>query len=120
MKKFVLPESENINIKSVSMTSSKSEENLMNFSKYSKKNKKNIEYDIDKQYTEYNRQASTLKLAKTELQELFETIKIKADHSQKQFNSFIVDNERNLSGISDEEDDSNVTNFMSIVTDSSS
>lgn len=112
---------ENPDVKSVSMTSLKSEENLLkNFTKYSEENKKYIEYDIDTQYTEYNRQASVIKMAKTELHELFETIKIQANLSKKLFNSSTVDNKRNLNDISDDEDKcSNVTNCTSIVTNSS-
>lgn len=120
MKQIMLAGLENPDVKCVSMPSLKLEGNRMkNFTKYSEENKKYIELDIDTQYTEYNRQASVIKLAKTELNQLFETIKVQANLSKKLLNSF--DNESNLNDISDEEDScSNVTNCMSIVTNSSS
>lgn len=121
MKQIMLAGLEIPDVKPVSMTSLKLERNLMkNFTKYSEENKKYIERDIDTQYTEYNRQVSVIKQAKTELHQLFETIKIQANLSKKLFNSSIIDNKRNLNDISDEEDSSNVTNCMSIVTNSSS
>jgi cell shape-determining protein MreC len=97
------------------MISLKSEgQPMKDFSKFNEDNKKNIEHNIDLQYTEYNRQAAAIKSAKSELQQLLETIKIQAYHSKKMFNSTVIDD------ISDEEDDcSNVSNFMSIATDSS-
>ncbi|XP_060838606.1 uveal autoantigen with coiled-coil domains and ankyrin repeats protein-like isoform X1 [Rhopalosiphum padi] len=120
MKQIVLTGLENNNIKSVSMTSLKSEDNLINdFPKHIEDNKKYEDNDIDTQYTEYNREASAIKLAKTELHQLFETIKTQAYHSKKLFNSTFVDNEKVLSDISDEEESSNVSNFMSVVTHSS-
>lgn len=118
MKQIVLTKLENTNNNSVSMATLKSENNLMkDFSNYSD-NK--IENDIDIQFIEYNKQASAIKLAKKELIQLFETIKTQASHSKKQFNSTIINFEQNIDDISDEEDNySNVSNFMSIVTDSS-
>lgn len=116
MKEIVLSGLENMDIKSISMTSLKSEGNQKGY----KVNNTNVENDIDAQYNEYNRQASAIKQAKTELQQLFKTIKTQTNHSKKLFNSTAVDNERILSDISDDEDNhSNLTNFMSVVTDSS-
>lgn len=120
MKQIVLTGLENTNIKSVSMTSLKSEDNLIkDFPKHSEDNKKYVDNDFDTLYSEYNREASAIKLAKTELHQLFETIKTQAYQSKKLFNSTFVDNERVLSDISDEEESSNVSNFMSVVTHSS-
>ncbi|XP_050052941.1 uveal autoantigen with coiled-coil domains and ankyrin repeats protein-like isoform X2 [Aphis gossypii] len=120
MKQIVLTGLENTNIKSVSMTSLKSEDNLIkDFPKHSEDNKKYVDNDFDTLYSEFNREASAIKLAKTELHQLFETIKTQAYQSKNLFNSTFVDNERVLSDISDEEEGSNVSNFMSIVTHSS-
>lgn len=117
MKQIVLTGLEN-DIKSVSMTSLKSEGNLIkDFPK--RVDESCVEHDIDTKYSAYNREASAIKLAKTELQQLFETIKKQTHHSKKLFNSTFVDNERVLSDISDEEENSNVSNFMSVVTNSS-
>ncbi|XP_025414153.1 lamin-like protein isoform X2 [Sipha flava] len=115
IKNIVLTGIENTDIKPESMISLKSEgQPMKDFSKFNEDNKKNIEHNIDLQYTEYNRQAAAIKSAKSELQQLLETIKIQAYHSKKMFNSTVIDD------ISDEEDDcSNVSNFMSIATDSS-
>lgn len=115
IKNIVLTGIENADIKHEATISLKSESQPMkDFAKYSEDNKKDIEHDIDLQYSEYNRQASAIKSAKKELQQLFETIQTQAYHSTKMFNSTVVDD------ISDEEDIcSNVSNFMSIVTDSS-
>jgi len=93
---------------------------IKDFSKFNEDNKNDIEHDIDIQYTEYNRQASAIKQAKTELDQLFKTIQTQTYISKKLFNSTTVDNERNLSDISDEDDNcSIISNFMSVVTDSS-
>ncbi|XP_022159990.1 uncharacterized protein LOC111026252 isoform X2 [Myzus persicae] len=120
MKQIVLTGLENNDIKSVSMTSLKSEDNLIkDFPKDCEGHKNYVEHDIGSKYIEYNREASAIKLAKTELQQLFETIKKQTHHSKKLFNSTFVDNERVLSDISDEEENSNVSNFMSVVTHSS-
>ncbi|XP_025202636.1 uncharacterized protein LOC112599779 isoform X2 [Melanaphis sacchari] len=120
MKQIVLTGLDNTNIETVSMTSLKSEDNLKkDFSMHGEDNKNYINNDLDTQYTEYNRKASAIKLAKTELHQLFETIKTQAYHSKKLFSSTFVDNERVLSDISDEEESSNVSNFMSVVTHSS-
>lgn len=99
------------------MISLKPENNIIDLSKCSE----DIECDINTKYTNYNRQASAIKLAKTELQQLFETIKMQAIHSKQLFSSTVVDdNEKDLSNISDEDDNhSNVSNLMSIVTNSS-
>lgn len=116
MKQIVLTELENHNNKSVPTTSMKSKgSNLIkDFTKYGEDNKIDIELDIDSRYTEYNRQASVIKLAKSEIHQLFEAINTQTHLSHKLFNSTIVDNE-----ISDDEDNhSNITNFMSIVTES--
>lgn len=86
-----------------------------NMSKFNEINK-TTKHNIDAQYMEYNQQASDLKQAKAELQQLFKTIKSQANLSKKLFNSTFVD-ENGLSDMSDEED--NYSNFMSIVTDSS-
>ena len=118
MKQIVLTGLENKDIKSVSMTSLKSEDDLIkDFPKCG--DKSYVEHDIDTNYFAYNREASAIKLAKTELQLLFETIKKQTHNSKKLFNSTFVDNERVLSDISDEEENSNVSNFMSVVTHSS-
>jgi len=120
MKQIVLTGLVNNDIKSVSMTSLKSEGNLMkDFPKHSEDNKNYVEHKINKKYTEYNREASAIKLAKTELQQLFETIKKQSHNSKKLFNSTFVDNEKVLSDISDDEENSNASNFMSVVTHSS-
>lgn len=120
MKQNVLTELENNDIKSVSITSLKSEGNLIkDFLKHGEDKKNDIGNNINTQYTEYNKEALAIKLARTELQQLFETIKTQAQHSKKLFNSTFVDNERVLSDISDEEENSNVSNFMSVVTHSS-
>lgn len=87
-----------------------------NMPKFNEINKNDTKHNIDAQYTEYNQQASDLKLAKAELQQLFKTIKSQANLSKKLFNSTFVD-ENGLSDMSDEED--NYSNFISIVTDSS-
>jgi len=116
MKQIVLTELENHNNKSVPTTSMKSKGNdlIKDFIKYDENNKKDIELDIDTRYTEYNRQASAIKLAKKEIHQLFEAINTQTHLSHKLFNSTIVDND-----ISDDEDShSNVTDFMSIVTES--
>jgi len=119
MKQIVLTGLENNDFKSGSMTL-KSESNLIkDFPKHGGDHKHYVENDIDTKYTEYNREASAIKLAKTELQQLFETIKKQTHHSKKLFNSTFVDNERVLSDISDDEENSNVSNFMSVVTHSS-
>lgn len=115
MKKIVTTGLENNN-KFMSM---KPESNSMkDFSKYSETRK--IE-DIDTQFIEFNKQASAIKSAKTELQQLFETIKTQTNLSKKQFNSTIINYETNINDIiSDEEDNySNLSNFTSIITDSS-
>jgi len=118
MKQIVLTGLENKDIKSVSMTSLKSEGDLIkDFPKCG--DKSYVEHDIDTKYIAYNREASAIKLAKTELQQLFETIKKQTHNSKKLFNSTFVDNEKVLSDISDEEENSNVSNFMSVVTHSS-
>ncbi|KAL5244688.1 hypothetical protein ACI65C_012098 [Semiaphis heraclei] len=120
MKQIVLTGLENKNIKSVSMTSLKSEgDRIKDFPKRGEDNKNYVKNEIDTKYTEYNREASAIKIAKTELQQLFETIKKQTHHSKKLFNSTFVDNERVLSDISDDEENSNVSNFMSVVTYSS-
>ncbi|VVC43530.1 Hypothetical protein CINCED_3A001879 [Cinara cedri] len=118
MKKGVLAGLEKTNNHTVSISENNTIKDLF---KYCEDHKNNIEYDIDRQYTNYNRQALAIKLAKTELQQLFETIKMQAILSKKLFSSTIVDeNERNLSDMSDEDENhSNVSNFMSIVTNSS-
>lgn len=119
IKKSVLTELENANKQSVSMTP---KNNMMkDLSKYSEDYKNNIECDIDTQYTNYNRQALAIKLAKKELQQLFETIKMQATLSKQLFSSTIVDNnENNLSDISEDNDNhSNVSNLTSIATNSS-
>ncbi|CAI6349374.1 unnamed protein product [Macrosiphum euphorbiae] len=120
MKQIVLTglENKDKDIKSVSMTSLKSEGDLIkDFPKCSDKSYE--EHDIDIKCIAYNREASAIKLAKLELQQLFETIKKQTHNSKKLFNSTFVDNERVLSDISDEEENSNVSNFMSVVTHSS-
>jgi len=120
MKQIVLTGLENNDIKSVSMTSLKSGGNpIEDFTKHCENHKNYVEHGIDTKYTEYNREASAIKLAKSELQQLFETIKKQTHHSKKLFNSTFVDNERVLSDISDEEENSNVSNFMSVMTHSS-
>lgn len=113
MKNIVLAGIENTDTKPESVSLKSDIQPMKDFSKYSEDNR-DIEHEIDLQYSEYNRQASAIKSAKTELQLLFDTIKTQAYHSKKMFNSTIVDD------ISDEEDNySNISNFMSIVTDSS-
>jgi len=116
MKQIVLTGLENHNNKSAPTTSMKSKGNdlIKDFTKYGEDNKIDIELDIDTQYTEYNRQASAIKLAKSEINQLFEAINTQTHLSHKLFNSTIIDND-----ISDDEDNhSNVTNFISIVTES--
>lgn len=104
-------------INSVSLL--KSDNPIKGFSKHSENNINNVEYNTDRQYTEYNQKASAIKLAKTELQQLFETIKTQANLSKKLFNSSVVNND-DLSNFSDEEDNySSVSNLRSVMTDSS-
>lgn len=107
---------ENKDVKSVSMTLKSEGNQKTNQPKFNEINKNDTKPNIDAQYMEYNQQASDLKLAKAELQQLFKTIKLQANLSKKLFNSTFVD-ENGLSDMSDEED--NYSNFMSIVTDSS-
>lgn len=117
MKQIVLTGLVNNDINSVSM---KSEGNIIkDFPKVTEVHNKYLAHNKDTQYTQYNREASAIKQAKTELQQLFEAIKTQTHLSKQLFNSTIVDNERNLSDISDEEESSDVSNFMSVVTHSS-
>lgn len=121
MKKIMLAGLENN--KSASMTVLKSECNLMkDFSKYSEDSKNNIKQDIDVKYSEYNLKASAIKLAKMELQQLFETVKTQTNISKKLFNSSIIGSEGNLSDLSDDDHEDNQSHFskcISLVTDSS-
>lgn len=119
MKHVVMTGLENTNIKSIPMRSLKSGNNsIMDFSKYNENHK--IENDIDTRYIEFNKKASAIKLVKTELQQLFETIQTQTNLSKKLFNSTIIKCEKNMNDISDEEDNySNVSNFTSIITNSS-
>lgn len=120
MKKIVLSSLDNADVKFLSMTSKPDSNFMKDFSESNKDNKNTFNHNIDSQYLEYNQKASAIKLAKTELQQLFETIKTQANLSKKLFNSSVVENDNNFSDLSDEEDNhSNVSNFMSIVTDSS-
>lgn len=106
--------SDNIDYK---YTALKSENNLIkDYLKFNEVNEK----DIDTQYTEHHQQASFIKQTKTELHQLFETFEIQANLSKKLFHSTIIDDEISLNDMSDEEDNqSNVTNFISIMTNSS-
>jgi len=118
MKQIVLAGLENPNLNSVSITSMKPDGNQKtDLLKCNADNKYDIEYNIDTQYTEYNRQASAIKLSKVELQQLFQKIESQAYHSKNLFNSTFVDFEKDLNDISDEEN--NHSNIMSVVTDSS-
>lgn len=118
MKQILLAGLENPNLSSISMSSLKPDScQKTGLSKCHEVKKFDIENNIDAQYNEYNRQALALKLSKEELQQLFTTIKLQAYHSKNHFNSTIVDFEKDLSDISDEEN--NHSNFMSVVTDSS-
>lgn len=110
---------ENANNQSVTITPGN---NIMkDLSKYSEDHNNHIECDINTQYINYNRQAAAIQLAKRELQQLFETIKMQATLSKQLFSSTTVDNnENNLSDISDDDDNhSNVSNLTSIATNSS-
>lgn len=113
MKKTVYTGLENRDI--TSMASMISEKNVIkDFTKGGEDNKKDIELDIDTQYSEYNRQASAIKLAKTEFEQLFEAISTQTHLSHKLFSSTIVN-----SDISDDEDNQcSGTNFISIITES--
>lgn len=109
MKPTMLPGLKNIDDKYMSMTSLKTDTDL----------KRNEKCNGIK-YTEHHLQVSAIKQAKLELQQLFETIETQANLSKKLFNATIIDNEINLSDISDEDDNqSNATNLISVVTDSS-
>jgi len=116
MKQIVLTGLDNHSVKSTLITLTKSEENdlFIDVAKDDEDNKKDSEPDIDSQYTEYNRQVSAIKLAKTEFQQLFEAINTQAHLSRKLFTSTSFNND-----ISDDEDNhSNTTNFISVVTES--
>lgn len=107
---------QNIDDKFTLLTSLKTKTDLKDNSKYNEDYKKCIGI----QYTEHQLQASAIKKAKMELQQLFKTIETQTNLSKKLFNSTLIDNEINVSDISDEEDNqSNATNFISVVTDSS-
>lgn len=107
---------ENKDVKSVSFTLESEGNQKTNMAKFNEINKNDTKHNIDAQYMEFNRQASAVKLAKADIQQLFKTIESQANLSKKLFNSTFVD-ENSLSNMSDEED--NYSNFMSIVTNSS-
>lgn len=119
MKEIVLAGLEDSDNKS-SMIVQKSEGNLMkDLLKYSEDY---IERDIDVQYSEYNRQATDIKRAKIELQQLFETVKTQTNISKKLFNSSVIESEGNLSDLSDddyEDNQSQISKCISLVTESS-
>lgn len=115
IKQIVFAGIENTNIKSVSTASLKSENNLMKDFSSIKEDNKVVELDIDTQYSEYNKQVSGIKLVKAELQQLFEKLTTQTNISKKMLNSTMIE-----SDISDEEDNhSSISNFKSIITDSS-
>ncbi|XP_050432088.1 TNF receptor-associated factor family protein DDB_G0272098-like [Adelges cooleyi] len=113
MKDIVMSGLENDDFKNVSMASLIS-------NKYPLKSG-DEDRNIDRQFNEYNRQASAIKSAKFELNQLFDSIKAQTNHSKELFDSTQLYNNSNLlSDISDDEDNySNKSNFMSVLTNSS-